>query len=181
MFRFFILFATVSLVYTSTAADEKQKIPLPDNYRETFTNYLSLDRLQDPDQIIRLFANDIAMQGPGDDGKLPYGSILVGEIYKARLDSEGEVITSSLGRRIIDRLTLIAVMQREEGWGTVFPEAIRNGNWEYAAYNPDGSKADKDLQACAACHVPLVKTNFLFSYEHLIKQGSLLTPGPARK
>ena len=169
MCRLFVLFATVSLVFTSTATGENQKIPLPDNYRETFTNYLSLDRLQDPDQIIRLFANDIAMQGPGEDGKLPFGSIVVGEIYKARLDSEGAVITSSIGRRIIDKLTLIAVMQREEGWGTVYPEAIRNGNWEYATYNPDGSEADKDHNACAACHAPLGKTNFLFSYEHLVR------------
>ena len=59
-------------------------------------NYLSLDRVQDPDQVIRLFANDIAMQGPDKDGKLPFGSIIVGEIYKARLDSEGEVITCLL-------------------------------------------------------------------------------------
>ena len=169
MHQLFVLFCAGSLVVWSTVTGQEHKISFPENYRDTYTNYLSLDRVQDPDQVIRLFANDIAMQGPDKDGKLPFGSIIVGEIYKARLDSEGEIITSSLGRRIIDRLTLIAVMQREEGWGGKYPEAIRNGNWEYAAFNADGSTADKDLNACAACHVPLSNTNFLFSYDHLKK------------
>ena len=168
--RFFILFGAVSLVISSTASGDGQKIPFPKNYRQTYTNYLSLDRVQNPDEVIRLFANDIAMQGPTVDGKLPFGSILVAEIYKAKLDDENEVITSSLGRRIIDRLALIGVMQRERGWGDQYPSAIRNGNWEYAAFNPDSSVADTNLDACAACHAPLGKTNFLFSYDHLNNQ-----------
>ena len=32
--------------------------------------------------------------------ELPYGTVLVAEIYKAKKDKEGKVITSSLGRRI---------------------------------------------------------------------------------
>jgi len=167
MYRLFVLLGTVSLVVSSTVTGGDIKISFPENYRETFTNYLSLDRVQHPDQIMRLFANDIAMQGPGADEKLPYGSILVAEIYKAKLDSDDEVITSSLGRRIKDKLALVGVMQREEGWGTQYPQAIRNGNWEYAAFNGDGSTADSDVNACLACHAPLRKTNFLFSYDHL--------------
>ena len=169
MYRLLMLIGTVALVISSTVAGQEQRILFPKNYRQTYTNYLSLDRVQNPDEIIRLFANDIAMQGPGEDGKLPFGSILVAEIFKARRDSEGGVITSSLGRRIRDKLVLIAVMQREQGWGAQYPESIRNGNWEYAAFNNDGRSANKNLNACVACHAPLSKTNFLFSYDHLVK------------
>ena len=167
MYRLFVLLSTATLVASSTVTGGDKKISFPENYRETFTNYLSIDRVQHPDQVMRLFANDIAMQGPGDDGKLPFGSILVAEIYKAKLDSDNEVITSSLGRRIRDQLALVGVMQREEGWGAQYPQAIRNGNWEYAAYNSDGSTSNTNLNACLACHAPLRKTNFLFSYDHL--------------
>jgi len=66
-------------------------------------------------------------------------------------------------------MALIAVMQREEGWGEQHPEGIRNGNWEMAAYTPDGSDAGKDINACMACHAPLVDRNFVFSYSHLKK------------
>lgn len=169
MRRLVTLFGAVTLLASTTVAAEEQKIAFPENYRSTFTNYLSLDRTQNPDQIIRLYANDIAMQGPGDDGKLPYGSILVGEVYKAKLDDKGEVMTSTLGRRIADKFALVAVMQREEGWGEQHSEEIRNGNWEMGAFKPDGSVADKDLNACLACHAPLGDTNFLFSYDHLKK------------
>jgi len=151
------------------AHSEQSKISYPENYRATYTNYLSLDRTQNPDQTIRLFANDVAMQGPGEDGKLPYGSILVAEIYKARKDAEGKVITSSLGSRISESFALVAVMQREKGLGEQHPEGIRNGNWEMATFKPDGSVADKDINACMACHAPLVSKNFVFSYEHLAK------------
>ena len=91
MYRFLMLFGSVSLLISASASGENRTISLPDNYRETYTNYLSLDRVQNPDQVIRLFANDIAMQGPGEGGKLPYGSILIGEIFQAKLDSDGEL------------------------------------------------------------------------------------------
>jgi len=152
----------------TTQADE-EKVTLPENYRETFTNYLSLDRTQNPDQVIRLFANDIAMQGPGDDGKMPYGSIIVAEVFKAKLDADDKVVLSSLNRRIRDKMVLIAIMQREEGWGEQYPEGVRNGNWDMGAFKPDGTTAGKNMVECLACHAPLASTNFLFSYEHLKK------------
>ena len=162
------LLVTTTLIVMQAWGDD-QKIPYPENYEQTFTNYLSLDRVQNPDQIIRLFANDVAMQGPGEDGKLPFGSVLVAEVYTAKKDADGNVITSSLGQRIKDKFALIAVMQREEGWGDEHPPGLNNGNWEMAAFKPDGSgsSAGKDLNACRACHAPLTDTNFLFSYEHL--------------
>ena len=159
------LLATVGLVTGSAWADSDQ-IKYPQDYRSSFTNYLSLDRTQNPDQIIRLFANNIAMQGPGADGKLPYGSVLVAEIYKAKKDANGEVLTSQLGRHMRDKLALIAVMQRGEGWGESYPDGLRNGNWDFATFKPDGTSADKDLNSCRACHAPLTQTNHLFSYEH---------------
>ncbi len=167
MRRILLAIGTASLLLSTAAPGDVDKIAFPENYPDTYSNYLSLDRTQNPDQIIRLFANEIALQGPGDDGKMPFGSIIVAEVYKAKLDSKGDVITSILGRRIKDKLALIAVMQREEGWGEQHPEELRNGNWEMAAFKPDGSDAGKDLNACLACHAPLTETNFLFSYEHL--------------
>jgi len=169
MHKLLMLIGAAVFLTSASAQDNKEKIAFPDNYRTTYTNYLSLDRTQNPDQIIRLFANDVAMQGPDKDGKLPYGSILVAEIYKAKLDEDGAAITSSLGQRISDKFALVAVMQREEGWGEQYPEGVRNGNWDMAAFNPDGSTADKDIVACLSCHAPLTETNFLFSYDHLIK------------
>jgi len=166
MYRLLALTLCAGLA-TTTALAESNKIEFPKDYRSTFTNYLSLDRVQNHDQVIRLFANDKAIQGPGEDGKLPYGSVLVAEVYKAKKDADGNVMTSSLGRRLRDKFALIAVMERAEGWGEDHPPELRNGNWEFAAFKPDGSVADKNLNECRACHAPLAATNYLFSYEHL--------------
>ncbi|MFK7859637.1 MAG: cytochrome P460 family protein [Granulosicoccus sp.] len=155
------------VLFAATVIGDDSPVTFPEDYATTYTNYLSLDRTQNPDQTIRLFANDVAMQGPGEDGKLPFGSIIVAEVYKAKLDDEGNVVKSSLDRRIQDKFALVAVMQREEGWGENNAPAIRNGNWEMGAFKPDGTVAGKDLNACLACHAPLAETNYLFSYDHL--------------
>jgi len=142
-------------------------IKFPANYKTAFTNYLNLDRTQNDDQIIRLFANDIAVKGMQDTGVFPNGSVLIGEVYKAKKDASGKVLKSTLGRRIIDKLAVIAVMEKQAGWGDQFPAALKNGDWDFATFNPDGSVAKKDLNSCRACHAPLAATQHTFSSEHL--------------
>lgn len=102
-----------ALLLVSVLAEEN-KIAFPQDYKDTFKIYVSNDRVMNPDQTIRIYANDIAMQGPGEDGKLSYGSVLVAEVYKAKKDENDIVIVSSLNRRIAGDMALIAVMQREK-------------------------------------------------------------------
>ena len=143
-------------------------IPFPADYATTFENYLSLDRVQNDDQIIRLFANKAAMEAARAGKPLPDGSIIVGEVYKAKLDAEGKPIVSSLGRRVRDKLALIAVMQMQgDKFGQDLPAELQNNGWDFAAFKPDGSDAGKDLNQCRACHAPLVDTQHLFSIEHM--------------
>lgn len=162
-----------SFIFLGAAGAENEEpgdgpIDFPAGYESTYTNYLSLDRVQNPDQVIRLFANDVAMAGPDGDGRLAYGSILVAEVYKARKDEDGNVIESELGRRIRDDMVLIAVMQREKGWGEGLPENLANEDWDFAAFKPDGTIAKKDINACRECHAPLKDKHHVFSFEHLI-------------
>ena len=153
-------------VFSSTLAEES-RIQFPANYRDTYTNYLSLDRVQNHDQIIRLFANDIALKGARTTGEFPPGSVLVAEVYKAKKDADGAIMHSTLGRRMRDKLALIAVMESQDGWGDTFPVGLKNNDWDFAAFKPDGTVAKKDLNACRTCHSPLMNLRHVFSYEHL--------------
>ncbi len=146
---------------------EESRIAFPSGYANSFTNYLSLDRTQNPDQVIRLFANEIAVEGVRKTGEFPDGSVLVAEIYKAKKDDQEQVIESSLGRRVRDQFALVAVMEKQKGWGAAFPDGLKNGDWDFAAFKPDGSMVEKDLNACRACHAPLTDLRHVFSYEHL--------------
>ncbi|MEQ8823927.1 MAG: cytochrome P460 family protein [Filomicrobium sp.] len=149
-----------------SAGDER--IDFPADYRAKMINYLSLDRTQNDDQVIRLFAPKSALEAAQAGNEIPYGTVLVAEIYKAKKDDKGEVIESSLGRRIRDKFAAVAVMEKGKGWGDKFPEELRNGDWDYAIFSPAGKRlVKKDLNACRSCHVPLKDTQYLFSLEHM--------------
>lgn len=167
MIRALIVFVLTGSVMHYAVATDDARIQFPSNYKATFTNYLNLDRTQNADQIIHLYANDIALKGVRATGEFPDGSILIGEIYKAKKDKEGNVIESRLGRRINGDLALLAVMEKQKGWGDDFPDGLKNGDWDFAAFKPDGTAAKKDLNACRACHAPLTDAHHTFSYEHL--------------
>ena len=156
-------------VIVSVAMADEERISFPADYSTNFKNYLSLDRVQNDDQIIRLFANDAALNAAKEGRELPNGSIIVGEVYKAKKDKDGNVMQSSLGRRIRGKLAAIAVMEKGEGWGAAFSEDLRNGDWDFAIFSPDGKRLKKDLNACRSCHAPLKQTQHLFSLEHLGK------------
>ncbi|MBX2799910.1 MAG: cytochrome P460 family protein [Myxococcales bacterium] len=156
-------------VAAPSVAVTEQGIRFPADYL-SLHNYLSLDRTQNPDQIIRLFANDTALAGPAEEGGLAFGSVLVAEVYKAKLDEDGEVVTSALGRRMRDKLALIAVMEKRQEFSGTHAAALANGHWEFAAFTPDGAVADKNLDTCRACHAPLGATDHLFSIEHLAQR-----------
>ncbi len=87
----------------------------------------------------------------------------------ARKDVDGKVVTSSLGRRIKDKLVAVAVMEKQKGWGDTFPEELKNGDWDFAIFSPDGQRLDKDLNSCRQCHAPLKDSQHVFSIQHLVK------------
>ena len=152
----------------SAALADQERIAFPADYETNMQNYVSLDRTQNEDQVIRLFAPEAALDAAKSGAELADGTVLVAEIYKARKDKDGKIVQSSLGRRIRDEMAAIAVMQKEEGWGEKFPEGLRNGDWDFAIFSPKGERlVDKDLNSCRGCHAPLKDTQHLFSLEHM--------------
>ncbi len=167
-FAFVLGFGVIGLGLTAgVAVSEEPRVSFPANYKTEFENYLSLDRVQNPDQIIRLFANNIALEAAREGKELPNGSILVGEVYKAKKDAEGNIETSALGRRMRGKFAAVAVMEKGEGWGEKYPAGLKNGDWDFAIFSPDGKPLNKDLNACRSCHAPMASTQYLFSLEHM--------------
>lgn len=161
-----ILISVVSLVATSVQAGA-ENVNWPGDYKSNFTHYFSGDRTANNNQIIRLYANNLAIDGVRANGKLPNGSVVVGELYAARMNGEQPEM-SILGRRIAEKLAAIVVMQRGEGFDSGYADEFKTGDWEFAVFSPEGKKLDKDVTACRACHHPLTDKEFLFSYEHLM-------------
>jgi hypothetical protein len=169
MARKVLIGLVLGLSAVSLARAEEPRVAFPTGYATNFANYLSLDRVQNPDQIIRLFANEAALSAGSKSEELPNGSVLVGEVYAARKDADGKVVTSNLGRRVRDKLVAIAVMEKQQGWGADFPEELRNGDWDFAIFSPDGKPLDKDINAFRSCHAALKDSQHVFSLQHLVK------------
>ena len=89
---------------------------LPTDYK-SYGTYMISDRLGQEDQVIALYANPTAREGARADGTLPYGSVIVGELYKAKLDDAGDVILSDVGRRVPNELTAIVIDGAARGLG----------------------------------------------------------------
>lgn len=164
-----MVFAVGSL--SSFADGDKPRIEFPKDYRSEFINYLSLDRTQNEDQTIRLFAPKAALEAAQAGKELPDGTVLVAEVYKAKFDEDGDAVESALGRRIRAKFAAVAVMQKQKGWGDKFPDELKNGDWDFAIFKPTGERlVKKDLNKCRTCHAPLKDTQHLFSLEHMVTQ-----------
>lgn len=167
MKRFTIAAALAAVIAFPASAGEDRELAFPENYRENFTLYFTGDRYIAGEQTIRIYANDIALNGAASDGKMPDGSVLVAELYAAQKDADGEVIESAIGRRIQGEFKAIALMERRAGWDDQYSDDLKVGDWEFEVFSTDGKNLAKDTTSCRECHHPLADSEFMFSIEHL--------------
>lgn len=131
------------------------RVGFPTDYQSTFTKVYTFDNYQNR-QIRVVWANPIAASvTPNTAHKFPYGSIIVMETYGVMEDANGEPIFDVSGRFMPNaNPPTVFVQRKERGFGVDYG-LIRNGDWEYVAYHPDGSYSTppSGTGSCAACHL----------------------------
>lgn len=168
MFRFLLAAPAAAIFFAASAyALEDRVLEFPASYKTEFDNYMISDRLGQEDQVIALFANAVARDSARAGGKMAEGSVLVGEIYAAQKDAEGNVIESPLGRRIPAEMKAIVVMERRAEWADQYPDDEKLGGWEFEVFSPAGKNLAKDTAGCRTCHAALPDTDFTFSQAHI--------------
>src|SRR5258707_177352 len=100
---------------------------------------------------------------------LPSGTVITLIQYAAKLDAQGNPEKDANGRFIKGNLIGYMVMEKRTGWGTEYPDNIRNGEWEYQALKADKSpNTAANLTACFNCHKPLgAGPDYMFSYDRM--------------
>src|SRR5262245_15882166 len=129
-------------------------VRFPTGYQATFTLFYTFDNYQNR-QIRKVYGNPVAASvKPGEVFNFPYGSIILFESYSVQEDAAGEPLIDANGRFVPNALTTIFVMRKERGFGADYKE-LRNGEWEYVAYRPDGSYSTQPSAtgSCALCHL----------------------------
>lgn len=138
----------------SLPAPTVDRVGFPTGYNHSFKLFYVFDNYQNR-QIRKVYGNDVAASvNPGQVFNFPYGSIILFESYTVQQDSAGEPVLDENGRFIPADLTTIFVMRKERGFGEDYKE-LRNGEWEYVAYRPDGtvSTPPSASGSCALCHL----------------------------
>ncbi len=72
-----------------------------------------------------------------------------------------------------DRLQAHTAMATGAGWGRQFPELLRNGDWHYAVFTPDGRvKPGVSQGSCLACRKPLDADSYVFTLKQLREKAA---------
>lgn len=137
---------------TPRPAPTEDRVGFPTGYQDDFKWMYIYDR-QDTRQVRVVCGNDTAAS-VNQGEPFPYGSILVMETWRAKLDTEGKVMKDPDGHFIRESLSGIFVMRKEKGFGEAYQD-LRTGEWEYVAFRPGGSYSSppQNTANCAACHL----------------------------
>jgi cytochrome c553 len=145
----------------------KTSVTFPEGYKDSFTKYHTIN-FPATRQVRHYYANKAAVQAAKDGKPLPDGSYLFAEVYAAKVDADGKPVTGSDGFYVAEKPLFYTAMATGAGWGKDFPEALRNGNWNYAIFTLDKQHRPGVNQAeCLACHKPLDNVSFTFTLKQL--------------
>ena len=145
----------------------KTGVTFPENYKTSYAKYHTIN-FPATRQVRYYFANDVALQAAKAGKALPDGSVLLAEVYSAKLDAEKKPILGTDGFFVPDQLVAYTAMARDAGWGKDIPEMLRNENWNYAVFTAAKQPRPGVNQAeCLACHKPLDKTSFVFTLDQI--------------
>ena len=154
--------AAVTLTVAVRAGGEK--IAFPENYAKGVL-YTTVDRA-DNKQYRELYTTPEAIAAVKAGQPIPSGSVITLVQHKAKLDANGNPEKDANGRFIKGELIGYTVMEKRSGWGSEYPDEIRNGEWEYQVFKSDKTVNDKaNLKNCFTCHKPLDKQDFVFSFD----------------
>jgi hypothetical protein len=143
------------------------KVAFPANHAAGVL-YTTVDRA-DNKQYRELYASQAAIDAAKKGEPLPNGTVLTMVQYAAKLDAQGNPEKDANGRFIKTNVVVgYTAMEKRTGWGTEYPDNVRNGEWEYQAFRADKTpNPGANLTACFNCHKPLDKQDFVFSYDRL--------------
>ena len=161
------LLVTLAVVPGTAGPD---KIGFPANYKDHVL-YAAVDRY-DNKQYRELYGTPEAVKAAREGKAIPSGTVLTLIQYKAQVDAAGNPIKDANGRFVKGDLVGITVMEKRTGWGTEYPDDVRNGEWEYSAFTADQKFNDTaNYKACFECHKPHAKQDFVISLARLAGQA----------
>ncbi len=159
--------AAVGAVSDFMPTISKTRVKYPANYKATFTRYGAAN-FPELKQVRYYYANPIALRAAKFGGNLPSGSVVLTEVYTVKLDDRLDLAKGPDGIYLPNQLVYHSVMERGERWGKDLPPILRNEDWNYAAFLPNGNPRPGINHAeCLACHRAQEGVSFMFTLKEL--------------
>ena len=142
--------ATVIVVLVAAVAWQVRAggnlLQFPENYREG-VHYATVNRGNGREE---LYTSRAAIEAAKTAQPFPSGTVITMEDYRN------------------GRLHRYVVMEKRAGWGSEYPPDMRNGEWEYQAFNPDRAvNRDENLTRCFSCHKSRERQDFVWTLEQM--------------
>jgi hypothetical protein len=157
------------LLGTAVSFAGADKVAFPSGYKE-WRLYAMSDR-PDNKTVRDIYANAVAVRAGQVARPLPSGSVLSMDVYQAKLDDKGDPLKGPDGRFVKGGLVGVFVMEKRAGWGAEYPDSLRNGEWEYARFAPNGTRQNVDTKPCFECHKPESAKDYVFTLDKLRWRG----------
>src|SRR5712691_3709665 len=143
-----MLFIGLGFLVVGPSSAGPEKIEFPANW-EKYVLYTIVDRY-DVKQYRELYASTQEAVDAMKQGRpLPDRTVLVLIQYKAQADPQGNPLKDANGRFLKGDRSGFTVMEKRQGWGTEYPDDVRNGEWEYSAFSTDGRfNANANYRGC---------------------------------
>jgi cytochrome c553 len=145
----------------------KTSVTFPEGYKDTFTKYHTIN-FPATKQVRYYYANNAAVAAAKAGKPLPDGSVLLAEVYAAKLDADNKPVMGGDGFYVATKPLFYTAMARGAGWGKDIPDMLRNDDWNYAIFTTDKQHRPGVNQAeCLACHKPLDNVSYTFTLKQL--------------
>lgn len=152
--------AAAVAIAQATVPSGPNKLAYPEGW-DKGVMYATVDRY-DTKQYREFWGPADAVKAAREGQPIPYGTVLTLAAYAAKVDANGVPLKDANGRFIKDRLLAVNSMAKGQGYGADIPAEIRNGDWIYQSFTPDGKVNDKaNLTACFQCHLPFRNDDYL--------------------
>jgi plastocyanin len=159
------LAAAVALA-AGPAAAGPDLIKFPSDYLKG-TLYQNVDRA-DVKQYRELYTQPEVVEAVRKGKPIPSGAVITLVQWSVEQDDKGVPKKGPDGRFIKKDILAHTVMEKRTGWGTEYPEALRNGEWEYSVFNAKMEFNPKaNFKACFECHKPHAKQDYVISLAKL--------------
>jgi hypothetical protein len=135
-----------------------QQIAFPRDFGVRYATVAS-----DPSDSVRdLYASPAALDAVRAGKPLPYGTVLVRNLYDVERDAAGVPVKDTNGMPVKAKLQFTTVMEKQPGWSE-FPA----GEWKFRSFAPDGTPSADSAARCFACHTKVRDQDFVFSLDRM--------------